>query len=46
MSVNPNVLLALLKAVGTPGRFIGCEHLNYKDAPASPKCCDASPIPN
>ncbi|WP_189007161.1 glycosyltransferase family 4 protein [Deinococcus malanensis] len=33
MSVNPNVLLALLKAVGTPGRFIGCEHLNYKDAP-------------
>ncbi|WP_104992109.1 glycosyltransferase family 4 protein [Deinococcus sp. NW-56] len=33
MSVNPNVLLALLKAAGTSGRFIACEHMNYEDAP-------------
>lgn len=32
MSVNPNILLALLKKAGTPGRFIGCEHMNYDDA--------------
>lgn len=33
MSVNNNVLLALLKAVGTPGRFVACEHMSYEDAP-------------
>ena len=32
MNVNCNVLLAGLKMAGTPGRFIGCEHMNYEDA--------------
>jgi len=33
MSVNPNLLLAALKVAGTPGRFVGCEHLPYAAAP-------------
>ncbi|WP_261664946.1 glycosyltransferase family 4 protein [Deinococcus sp. Marseille-Q6407] len=32
MSVNMNLLLALLKRSGASGRFIGCEHMNYDDA--------------